>query len=43
VTLPIATEVSRVLFEGKAPADALASLLERATTREDGRMGERRA
>ena len=43
VMLPIATEVGAVLFEGKAPADALASLLERATTREDVRMGERRA
>jgi glycerol-3-phosphate dehydrogenase (NAD(P)+) len=43
VTLPIAAEVGAVLFDGKAPAEALASLLGRATTREDARMGERRA
>jgi glycerol-3-phosphate dehydrogenase (NAD(P)+) len=43
VALPIAAEVAAVLFEGKAPADALASLLGRATTREDARVGERHA
>jgi glycerol-3-phosphate dehydrogenase (NAD(P)+) len=43
VTLPIASEVAAVLFEGKAPADALASLLGRAATREDVAVGERRA
>jgi len=43
VTLPIAAEVAAVLFDGKAPADALASLLGRAATREDARVGERRA
>lgn len=35
VTLPIATEVAAVLFDGKAPAAALASLLGRAAARED--------
>jgi glycerol-3-phosphate dehydrogenase (NAD(P)+) len=35
VTLPICAEVSAVLFEGKPPAAALASLLDRALTRED--------
>lgn len=39
VTLPIAAEVAAVLFEGKSPADALASLLGRAATREDGLRG----
>jgi glycerol-3-phosphate dehydrogenase (NAD(P)+) len=43
VTLPIAAEVGAVLFEGKAPAEALDSLLGRAATREDARVGERRA
>lgn len=43
VTLPIASEVAAVLFEDKAPADALASLLGRAATREDVAAGERRA
>ena len=43
VALPIATEVAAVLFEGKAPAGALASLLGRAATREDAPVGERRA
>jgi glycerol-3-phosphate dehydrogenase (NAD(P)+) len=43
VTLPIAAEVGAVLFDGKAPAEALASLLGRAATREDARVGERRA
>ena len=43
VTLPIATEVAAVLFEGKAPAGALASLLGRAATREDAPVGERHA
>ena len=35
VTLPICQEVGAVLFEGKPPAEALASLLERAPGRED--------
>lgn len=43
VALPIATEVAGVLFDGKAPAAALASLLGRAATREDARVGERHA
>jgi glycerol-3-phosphate dehydrogenase (NAD(P)+) len=43
VSLPIATEVGAVLSEGKAPAEALASLLGRAATREDTRVGERHA
>jgi glycerol-3-phosphate dehydrogenase (NAD(P)+) len=43
VALPIAAEVAAVLFGGKSPADALASLLERAATREDARVGEPRA
>ena len=43
VALPIAAEVGAVLFEGKSPADALASLLGRAATREDARVGERNA
>jgi glycerol-3-phosphate dehydrogenase (NAD(P)+) len=41
VILPIAGEVAAVLFEDKAPADALASLLGRAATREDVAAGER--
>ncbi len=36
VRMPICVEVAAVLFEGKPPADALATLLGRATTREDG-------
>jgi len=43
VALPIAAEVAAVLFEGKSPDEALASLLGRAATREDARVGERRA
>ena len=43
VALPIAAEVAAVLFESKPPADALASLLGRATTREDAGVGERHA
>jgi glycerol-3-phosphate dehydrogenase (NAD(P)+) len=43
VTLPIVAEVGAVLFGGKPPAEALASLLGRAATREDERVGERRA
>lgn len=43
VVLPIAAEVGAVLFDGKSPADALASLLERAAAREDARVGERHA
>ncbi len=35
VTLPISEEVAAVLFEGKAPSAALASLLSRAAARED--------
>ena len=41
--LPIATEVAAVLFDGKPPAEALASLLGRAATREDVRVGGRNA
>jgi glycerol-3-phosphate dehydrogenase (NAD(P)+) len=43
VALPIATEVAAVLFDGKPPAEALASLLGRAATREDVRVGGHRA
>ncbi|TMQ21099.1 MAG: NAD(P)-dependent glycerol-3-phosphate dehydrogenase [Candidatus Rokuibacteriota bacterium] len=43
VTLPIATEIAAVLFEGKSPAEGLRSLLGRAATREDVRVGERDA
>jgi glycerol-3-phosphate dehydrogenase (NAD(P)+) len=43
VALPIAAEVAAVLFDGKAPAEALASLLGRAVTREDVGVGERHA
>jgi len=43
VTLPIAAEVAAVLFDGKPPADALASLLGRAATREDAGVGDRHA
>ena len=43
VTLPIASEVAAVLFEGKPPAAALASLLGRASTREDAAVTGRRA
>jgi len=35
VRMPICTEVGAVLFEAKSPAEALASLLGRAATRED--------
>jgi glycerol-3-phosphate dehydrogenase (NAD(P)+) len=35
VSLPICEEVGAVLFDGKAPAEALASLLERPVKRED--------
>ena len=35
VSLPICAEVGAVLFEGKAPPDALRALLGRAATRED--------
>src|SRR5439155_10574647 len=35
VSLPICHEVGAVLFDGKHPADALASLLERPVKRED--------
>jgi glycerol-3-phosphate dehydrogenase (NAD(P)+) len=43
VALPIAAEVAAVLFDGKSPADALASLLGRAATREDARVADRHA
>ena len=36
VTLPICTEVAAVIFDGKAPREAVASLLARAAAREDG-------
>ncbi len=36
VSLPICAEVGAVLFEDKPPAEALAALLGRAATREDG-------
>lgn len=43
VSMPICREVAAVLFEGKAPAEALASLLGRVATREDAATGGRRA
>jgi glycerol-3-phosphate dehydrogenase (NAD(P)+) len=43
VSLPICAEVGAVLFEGKAPADALRALLGRAATREDAPVGGLRA
>lgn len=43
VTMPICEQVAAVLFEGKPPAAALASLLERAATREDAPVGGRDA
>ena len=43
VTLPICAEVAAVLFDGKPPAAALASLLGRAATREDAPVGGRDA
>src|SRR5262249_8510982 len=43
VALPIAAEDAAVRFDGKPPAAALASLLGRAATREDARVGERHA
>lgn len=43
VSLPICTEIAAVLFDGKRAADALASLLGRAPTREDAPLGSRRA
>jgi len=39
VSLPICTEVSAVLFEGKAPADAMTALLERRARPEDAPVG----
>lgn len=39
VEMPICAEVAAVLFEGKAPADALATLLGRAAKREDAPIG----
>ena len=43
VSMPICGEVAAVLFDHKAPAEALASLLGRAATREDAATGGRRA
>jgi glycerol-3-phosphate dehydrogenase (NAD(P)+) len=43
VSMPIAREVAAVLFQQKAPAEALASLLDRVVTREDAAAGGRRA
>ena len=43
VSMPICEEVAAVLFDEKAPAEALASLLGRAATREDLTTGGRRA
>jgi glycerol-3-phosphate dehydrogenase len=43
VTMPICGEVAAVLFDHKAPAEALASLLGRVATREDAATGGRRA
>lgn len=43
VSMPICEEVAAVLFGQKAPAEALASLLGRAATREDLTTGGRRA
>lgn len=43
VSMPICGEVAAVLFDQKAPAEALASLLGRAATREDLTTGGRRA
>jgi len=43
VSMPICEEVAAVLFDQKAPAEALASLLGRAATREDLTTGGRRA
>jgi glycerol-3-phosphate dehydrogenase (NAD(P)+) len=43
VSLPICAEVAAVLFDGKQAAEALASLLGRAPTREDAPVEGRRA
>jgi glycerol-3-phosphate dehydrogenase (NAD(P)+) len=43
ISTPICDEVAAVLFRQKAPAEALASLLGRAPTREDAATGGRRA
>jgi glycerol-3-phosphate dehydrogenase (NAD(P)+) len=43
VSLPICAEVEAVLFEGKAPPEALGALLGRAATREDAPVGGLRA
>ena len=43
VAMPICGEVAAVLFDHKAPAEALASLLGRVATREDATTGGRRA
>ena len=43
ISMPICDEVAAVLFRQKAPAEALASLLGRAPTREDATTGGRRA
>ena len=39
VEMPVCAEVAAVLFEGKAPADALATLLGRSAKREDAPIG----
>ena len=39
VEMPICAEVAAVLFEGKAPADALHTLLRRSAKREDAPLG----
>ena len=43
VSMPVGREVAAVLFQQKAPAEALASLLDRVATREDAAAGGRRA
>jgi glycerol-3-phosphate dehydrogenase (NAD(P)+) len=43
VSMPICGEVAAVLFDQKAPAEALTSLLGRVATREDAATGGRRA
>jgi len=43
VAMPVCSEVAAVLFDHKAPAEALATLLGRVATREDAATGGRRA
>jgi glycerol-3-phosphate dehydrogenase (NAD(P)+) len=43
VEMPICAEVAAVLFEGKTPADALATLLGRSAKREDAPIGRSHA